>query len=924
MPILKSSARALLIGLMSLPWSYANADDRGKGEDDTPEEKTAKLLRDKALFLREECGADKDVARRRKLTALREAITILNSLAADPALGEDLETLADEKVSKAAIKGALRRAEALLQRLRGGEPNHGATTPEGAPDGITRAESKLETARADVGELLAASGLCEFYCDTKSENGGDGGINICALADDLPLARVAVAIDPEAVEDVLEIFSTAAQDAVAVAGDPAPEPDRRGGRLLAPASMASMTSLNLGEEASDLAIRLAVGLGKLAVDRAKQEAVLWSLDQLNREFCGHSSRRPGGEKDLLTSEVRTYWLPRLCDLSLESKRASGFGAGAAMFTALLSAVENDARGFPGAAAGLAVGAAFWADESSWTKSTDSLFSCETSSETASETPQDEACVRVRSVREATSQAITGLLDGDDPIAQAWRWAETLNSANRVANADSRGQGAEAKHTLAAPWAQVAACGVSIAASLSGDEPGEARPIDYRALAAMVSTPACWTLTGKGFSPAELSDCGASTQSCTVRYGLDWSNPGEVERLSTVLRIGALLAEKRRRLLHAWRSVARADARLRRAREHLKEVIKGRKSAETTKTEAFAAVAKLRITELDRDGLRQLLDEAKADAANVHRSALLDVAEELVAVADATASLVEHISTEAECERVWPGLGAANLPCAPDDLGPALGTFRRQLAGVDEVLDALRDLLAGDWANAMMRAFAIVPRTSPTEDKACEKKRSTAAKLPADVVARLGELVGLFTALLSAEKSEDVAVILEKTASPPGGWRRKQAKGATTLSIAGHVGVMAAAEFRVGQYGVTRERGGAYLQAPTLSVPIGFDLAWGTGAHSLGFFAPVIDPAAFLHYDVSEGGRLPGPRPITALAPGLLLRLGLRHVPLTVLAGYIYRPRLRTWEATVQGPGADAHQLGVSLAIDATLWNILKR
>jgi hypothetical protein len=108
------------------------------------------------------------------------------------------------------------------------------------------------------------------------------------------------------------------------------------------------------------------------------------------------------------------------------------------------------------------------------------------------------------------------------------------------------------------------------------------------------------------------------------------------------------------------------------------------------------------------------------------------------------------------------------------------------------------------------------------------------------------------------------------------------------------------------------------------VPIGLDFAWGTGRHSLGFFVPLIDPAAFVQYDVSEKGRLPGPRPLTVFSPGAFFRWGICRTPITLLAGYVYRPRLRTWEATVNEPGADAHQIGVSVAIDATFWNIVKR
>ena len=122
----------------------------------------------------------------------------------------------------------------------------------------------------------------------------------------------------------------------------------------------------------------------------------------------------------------------------------------------------------------------------------------------------------------------------------------------------------------------------------------------------------------------------------------------------------------------------------------------------------------------------------------------------------------------------------------------------------------------------------------------------------------------------------------------------------------------------------------YYQAPTLAMPFGLDLTWGSSAcggacnWAAGLFFPVIDPAAFLNYDVDQDGKLPGPRPVTALSPGVGVRLGIPSTPLAFLVSFMYRPQLRTWAATVSGPGADAYQLGLSLAVDVTLWKLYAR
>src|SRR5262249_15807624 len=144
--------------------------------------------------------------------------------------------------------------------------------------------------------------------------------------------------------------------------------------------------------------------------------------------------------------------------------------------------------------------------------------------------------------------------------------------------------------------------------------------------------------------------------------------------------------------------------------------------------------------------------------------------------------------------------------------------------------------------------------------------------------RLARYSGLFTALITEKDPDRVAQALDAAADPVGGWRNKQVPHTFTVSAGSFAGVGAAAELRWGQYGVFRNRGEhAFFAAPTLQLPVGFDISWGTGRSvfpTFGMFFSVLDPAAYLQYDIDQQGRVPGPQVITALAPGYALHVSL--------------------------------------------------
>lgn len=968
------------------------------------------------------------------------------------------QTKAEHDAAVAAAKASKRRALAAMLALNEVERARGlANTVDGAealiathagPDlaraielaeglGLVGGDSEGEAEGEDLGSLDMLfqrleetevrrddiEDICAIYCESSK---AASMFDVCVFRDDLHLARVAYAADAVTVEQALAHIEAAAADV-----DQAQ--DGRGGLPgLIPGPLGSLAT---AEGATALAIRLATALGKLAIDRAKQEAVIWALGELGSRVCGS-----GGADTPTTREIRTYWLPQVCTLTSEEQLGSGFGAGQAMFSALISAVESDAKALPGAAAGLVVGFAYWTEDSATSKAVvGDPFEC------AGMAAPSARCARFKDVRVSTAKAMSGLLQGSDPVDEARTWSTAIDELNRIPLATNGSQA-----VLVAPLSQLTACGVAVGAELGADDArrtvldpkGGAVPELYRVIGALTTASACWTLTGSGRPSAGPACEGADGKAVPCHtlaptLALDRNRGNDIERVSTVIRLGKSLRTTQTKAGDAWKKLAQVAGRLRDARARLSAAVKKTREPQRANDAVLAALGKLDDETLAPEDLRALVDEAKVDEAKERLSSALDVAEELLAATDATAVLLEDVVKPGTLTTLLPGLcvgRGAEGACTPpswagtieggaDTLHAKVEVFRTKLADVQALIDGLREVLAGDWAAGISKALAAVQALFPRHAdggiseailadgegakvleqviaeltrraQSLETSQQDAAKLlrrrvasleklrdhrpssrtsghkrqreleaaeydlrqvivelaaqasetPSDVLSQqlevlealdrrtttrtvtteLGELVGFLTAILSAKDTDDMAVVLEKTAAPPGGWRRKQAKGAFTMSLGSHVGVYTAAEFRWGQYGVHRERGTPHWQAPTLAVPIGLDFAWGTGRHSVGLFTPLIDPAAFVQYDVSEEGRLPGPRPLTVLSPGAFFRWGICRSPITLLVGYVYRPKLRTWEATINEPGADAHQLGVSLAIDATFWNIVKR
>lgn len=777
--------------------------------------------------------------------------------------------------------------------------------------------------KRDGPKHASLSADCRDLCGAKA------GVDFCALADEPALLLTAVI----AADDALVAIDRRIERDYLAAGEPS-DTEEPSGEHEAAGYIAlhehyqqelAADDRNAGgwdalaADVGGLALRAAAALGKLALDRAKQEAVIWLLDELDRRVCS-----PAGEQAApLAREFERFWLPRTCSFARKDVLELGYGSGNDMLANLVAALENDLLRLPATASGLLIGAAFWR-ESTQGKSLDDMLGCDDS-------PDNLMCGRVVDVRLAAADAVEGVVRGQDPFDELLAFTRRFDEINRK-------DGAGVADRFHAPVMQVSVCVAAVAAEFGLDDGRTLLASELMVdgvgelellVAALVSHPACWSLTGLGLAnlDAQLAGAGGGGGAIDLQLAVGRRRVGDVERLNSVIRLWRHFDAGRQRHGDLWRTLKSMSARI-------------------DRLQAQAG-----------DRFQTLLEQPSDEALRAYLLAQLDVAEQSVQVADAYARMLVDMAREdwqilfPALFEAQPGAGPTGKPGKPetaradDDASqrvvlrkagderctaassaicdglPSLATVRDKLDHVEQGLLATRALVERDWASASVQVLLSL-RAYEAELRLTATAESEFTRL----IQRLSEYVGLFVAIVDAPSSDDLAKVLANTASPPGGWRRKQVPGTFTLALNGFVGFTSAAELRHGQYGATYEHGGLYYQAPTLAIPIGFDLAWGGKRRrvSNGLFVPLIDPVAFLQYDINEGGRLPGPRPLTVLALGALYRFGIPRTPLALLAGYIYRPQLRTWEATVNGPGADAHQFAVMLAVDATLWTIVKR
>lgn len=286
-------------------------------------------------------------------------------------------------------------------------------------------------------------------------------------------------------------------------------------------------------------------------------------------------------------------------------------------------------------------------------------------------------------------------------------------------------------------------------------------------------------------------------------------------------------------------------------------------------------------------------------------------------AEVTASRQKHV--QAARAHV---LSAIRQARAYDDFGRAIARVVRRSDGVMSTgsTDAT-------WEGAQHRLRSLRARIDLTELATLEdwgRLVAEASKPTGDAKGPLEEqrtalrkLSGLVTAIASESDPKRLLAAVEAAAMPAATWRAHLRPDAFTASLGMHLGLTAAVEWRYGTYGAEYYEGQTAWAAPTLFAPIGVNLTWATekGGFAYGLFFPVIDPAAFLQYDIHAGGRLPGPRITTVLSPGVGGRFQLGDSALVAMPYFIARPQLRTHSATVSGPGATVFQLGIAFTWD---------
>jgi hypothetical protein len=612
---------------------------------------------------------------------------------------------------------------------------------------------------------------------------------------------------------------------------------------------------------SELVTRSLSALAKFVADRGKRELMGWTLDRVAADICTY-----GGDDELgkaLHAELKDKWVRHLCDLAAED-RLDHYGGGEALLLALRAALEADVRSWPGVLVGLGL-KEMHLERFTVSKENERKDICPWF-EATSGTPTD--CLRQgNSLRTGGEDFVDRLMRGESPLNALAGLSDSI--AEQVTSMEATAT----EHKINDVPLALMACGISIpehVAQFAKDYDGIAPNVEVSGvIAALAATQACWQLTGEGFANIGSSP-GSKQKALTTQ---------NVERLSTVIR------------LH--RELVKPAAALGR---EVKALSGGLKSVE----DAGLALQTARQTGKDVKGAR----------AELWNSVLL-LLDSGIALSKATLVVVDHYGKSAA---TFPGLSFQENTTRP--LDEHIEKIRNALTTLKAVLDVAKAIGTDEMGIAVIQAMT---QLSPRLTKLCAADESKKCKERFDSVARH---LGLIVAVLEAKTDEEMAKAIDAAANPPGGWRTKLSNGNFTVGLSAYPGFFAAFESRWGTYGATLERGeDVYKQRPTLTLPIGVDLVWGVKKTALGLFASVLDPVAFLQYDVDSGGRLPGPRPVTVIAPGLFFRMNLGPTPIALLLGVVYRPQFRTWEATVSGPGANVLQYGIALTVDATLWKL---
>ncbi|MRG91206.1 hypothetical protein [Polyangium spumosum] len=703
------------------------------------------------------------------------------------------------------------------------------------------------------------------------------------------------------------------------------------------------------EVAAFTAATLDVGVRALASfvgDRARREALAWFLERLHEDACGRA-KTPAGAQGEPYREIRSYWLPTTCALSTRRLDFAQYGGGESLLGALRGAVASDVKGWPGVALGLGVGTSLWADMNLG----GTLFSCEEdpSAPLVCETSTPDrvtceararrrlACGAEARLRAAAGKLVSDLSTGANAALSLAHFGDEIDGVNgyRV----FRG----APGRLFSPRLEIAACAASLphvfqeyGELVRQTRPGRAEETEALLLAALTTSPACFTLVGRGFSRSDCPVFSADLDAPAARAcrRKDPNLPGDpdaallttleatgpLEKLSTIVRWSSFVRLPAAELATRWSAVLMAFEAYRAAAEALRAPIDPR----------LVPPPALQIgVDVDGKKIGEIVRALEAYARDTSRlaSQTRSFALQRAAVVLARASLDLAVAFVAAGERLseaapLPGLCKA-ATCSPGEIAPHFAAARVELGRLAGSVETIEAALAEDWGRVVARvvAAARADLTRMCQDEAC-RELCAAGKGPCRPLDAIARHSGLFASIAFEADPSRIAEALDAAAMPIGGWRRKNTPGATTLSINAFPGMFVGGELRFGTYGTTTERGGVpHVVAPTLTMPLGLDFASGRGGYNLGAFFSLIDPAAYLQYDVERNGRLPGAQLLTLLAPGVYLRAGLFDSPFNLGIYGVFRPGLRAWESGLSMPGAHALQVGLAASVDVTIFDL---
>ncbi len=776
-----------------------------------------------------------------------------------------------------------------------------------------------------VGEMKV---ICSTFCHDEVP------IDFCAFSD--PVAANAAVLADWASAGAMIAYLQPRLDAFAPIVKPAPPPggkeggktgeDRQREAAKAVRELGISPAGPVGEAATAALDALQVGLAALAKvieDRAKREAIGWFLQTVADDLCWRdpaltaappaapaASELPNhglnpqteaqkrATEMALRRELTTYWFPTLCNLAGSNNDLSQYGAGAKLLETLRSALAKDVRSWPGVASGLGLGAAFWTSIGEHSN----LLECAPGGTLA----DSVSCKALGELRRAGAAFMEEILAGQSATIALSTLSTRIDAANHKTASELHSEGF-----------QVSACAAAIPlyfdqhqGSITGAM-DRAEKTESLLVAALASTPACWTIVGKGLVKSEcellrttrIEPAGGPLPGC----GKDKFVPAlgttkSLERLSTVLRLSGKLTGGARGMEGQW-------DKLNKALEAYEQVVHDTANAPGAAPPS-PALEPGKISAADATVLKDLLEE---QARLLQKGKVVRHLQAAVAVARAAVDL-GGVTLDAFAGIVDPALlpGLPKVAASAITIGTKVAEARLVVTEISGGLGVVDGVIHEDWGAAIAQTLGTlrfrVKALCPPDDPICQDK-----------VARL---TGFIVAVISEKDPERLAQTLDSLADPVGGWRSKSKKGMVSVSLAAFPGFAGGMEWRTGQYGVVRENfKRTYVAAPTLVMPVGLDIVAGNSCGwpaPFGVFISAIDPAAFLQYDASKQGRVPAPKLTTVLSPGLWLRLGIGGTPFSINPYVVFRPGLRAWNAGVSTPAADAMQLGLSLSVDVTL------